>query len=239
MRCSHFSFLCSILSLLQANAAQSEVACNSTYIAVHSLSILCDSPYTYYYGNGAHRNSETCDYGDKATITMTLDVLQGLDYNTTIYVSMAVSTSEEILFQISYVDLCANWIGKECNTARTYKLSQGIQLAYVNGGTSTKFTPFVEIGLSSAVNGDYDFGGLNIVCSTSTKGTTESLIKHWIGENATIAYYNGAGTFGNSYGILVGTVVVVAVFALVLVKQNGDRRRVILDPKMVELYARP
>lgn len=246
MRFSRFLFLCIILSFLQANATQSEVYCDSTYIDVHSLSILCDSPYTYYYGNGAHRNSEACDYGDKVTLTMTVDVLQELDDDTSVYASMTVSINKEVLYQISFVDLCANWIENNCKTAGTYQVTQNIQFAYISGGSSTKFTPYVAIGLSSAVGGDYDIGGLNIACynsntgtttTTTTTTTTENFITHFVGDNATNTYYQDAGTFGNSYGILVGTVVVVAIFALVLVKQNGDRRRVLLDPKMVELYS--
>lgn len=43
--------------------------CKDGIVQVTSLQTVCDSPYTFYYGNGANRNSESCNYGDKATIT--------------------------------------------------------------------------------------------------------------------------------------------------------------------------
>jgi hypothetical protein len=63
--------------------------CDDEIVQVKSLSVLCDSPYTFYYGNGANRNSQTCNYGDKATITVYFEVTDDLD-DTNIYMVMSV-----------------------------------------------------------------------------------------------------------------------------------------------------
>jgi hypothetical protein len=45
--------------------------CDDSVVEVTAISVTCSTSYTFYYGNG-HRNSPTCDYGDKATVMSTL-----------------------------------------------------------------------------------------------------------------------------------------------------------------------
>jgi len=54
-------------------------ACENSAIQVRKMEVLCDSPYTFYYGNGANQNSPLCDYGDKATISVQFRVVADLD----------------------------------------------------------------------------------------------------------------------------------------------------------------
>jgi len=46
--------------------------CDDSVVVVTFLTVECNSPYTFYYGNGANRQSSVCDYGDKATVTGTV-----------------------------------------------------------------------------------------------------------------------------------------------------------------------
>ena len=64
--------------------------CADSVVTVTYMSVLCDSPYTFYYGNGANRNSVVCDYGDKATLRVRFTVLDDLqEDDTEIFVTMA------------------------------------------------------------------------------------------------------------------------------------------------------
>jgi hypothetical protein len=47
--------------------------CEDGIVQVTSIKTVCDSPYTFYYGNGANRNSESCNFGDKATIMVSFE----------------------------------------------------------------------------------------------------------------------------------------------------------------------
>lgn len=40
-------------------------ACADSAISIEDVSLLCDSPGAYYYGNGKYRDSQTCMLGDK------------------------------------------------------------------------------------------------------------------------------------------------------------------------------
>lgn len=221
---------------------QSVVVCDGSVVAVNDVTVLCDSPYAYYYGNGAHRKSLYCDYGDKVALTVSLDVLNDLDENSIIYVTIAMSIGNELLYHQSSVDLCAT-IGEDCRKAGAYEFTQYFSFAYVSGGSYSKFVPLAEMGFSAYAEGGYDLGGLNIVCEEAEGGSSNPIANWWAGTNSTyiLSFRPDAGTFGNRYGILAGTIFVVGIFALVLVKQNGDRRKGALldvDPQMEELYPR-
>jgi len=232
--------VCSVVSILRAQSADYsgnavDVFCNNSVLAITSLSLLCNSPYTYYYGNGVRRNSATCEYGDRVAISMTLEVFADVDDDMTIYATMGIYTDSERLYKSDSVDLCKAWVGRSCRSAGTYSFTKYTTFPYVAGGSTTTFIPLVEIGFSTEADGDFDLGGINIVCTENGDNYMEGAS----GAEGSInfAYSRQAGTFGNNYGILLGTVVVVAFFAMILLHQKTEDKSGLLDPQTHELYA--
>lgn len=201
--------------------------CQKGLAVVNFLEVLCDSPYTFYYGNGAHRNSRTCDYGDKVSISISLDVVQDLDEGETIYLKMgAYSPSNEELYLSDPEDLCAS---EDCYYEGTYNFTKKIQFAYIDGEDS-QFVPYLEMAFSSETDGGYDLGGVNVNCNNN-------FIDWASGRTNTTLLHIKTQSFISNYGILLGTILVLGVFAMLLMRQASDRIEYegAADPKTVEL----
>jgi len=52
--------------------------CDDSVVQVTALYAVCDSPYTFYYGNGASRNSPVCSYGDKLSFEVHFEVVDDI-----------------------------------------------------------------------------------------------------------------------------------------------------------------
>lgn len=189
--------------------------CNGGVVQVTSLEVLCDSPYAYYYGNGANRNSKTCNDGDKATITVQLTVTEDLE-DVGIYMSMGIYSSEEMVYSSSPRDLCAFYIGKQCTLSGNYYFSKQVQLAE---GNVEHFVPTVHMSFSTEADGGYNLGGVNIDCVWDD-GENISY-SDWAARKA--AQEKGFRGFLANYGIFIGTVSVIGVFVFVLWQQGSDR----------------
>ena len=96
--------------------------CKNAAIQVQNLTYYCDSPYTFYYGNGAHRKSDTCDYGDKVTVSMKFYVAQAVE-STTYMELAAYDNADEQLYLAGSMDLCNDFVGKSCNEVGYYSFS--------------------------------------------------------------------------------------------------------------------
>lgn len=219
-----FSFLSLILLLVattsaedadyddDAYTAQTLEPCNGGMVQVTSLQVLCDSPYTFYYGNGANRDSAKCNYGDKATISVEFDVEEDIEDAYSIYMSVgAYDGYDEQLYYGDQVDIC-NSVGYDCRSAGSYSFSVKTQFAYVDGKDS-KFVPLLELAFGDGSSeGDFSFGGVNIKCDKNQNNG------HWNSPNA--GSYR-TYTFLANYSILIATVAIVSVFAVVLWKQSA------------------
>mmetsp|Transcript_4328 Transcript_4328/g.7487 ORF Transcript_4328/g.7487 Transcript_4328/m.7487 type:complete len:248 (-) Transcript_4328:214-957(-) len=191
--------------------------CKKSVVVVDSLEVLCDSPYTYYYGNGAHRNSIYCDYGDKVTISFSLDVTEDLE-DTAIYMLMSAYTPNDMeLYLGEPVDVCSAYLGEECNYEGIYNFTTKVQFAYLDDGEA-QFVPTIEFSFSDQPDSGYNLGGANIECDYGN-GFID-----WASDrtNTTLLHIK-TQTFMSSYGILIGTILVLAMFVALLVKQSGDR----------------
>ena len=190
--------------------------CKDAAIQVQNLTYFCDSPYTFYYGNGAHRKSETCDYGDKVTVSMKLYVAQAVE--STIYMEIAAyDNADEQLFLAGSMDLCSNYVGKSCNEVGYYSFSTKVQFAYIDG-EETQFAPNWEVSFSSAADGGFDLGGVNVQCDTD-----QSSYVDWQNArgNRTV-FHERTESFAQEYGILFLTCVSLAVLGFVLLNQTKD-----------------
>src|SRR5687768_15847020 len=75
-RCACIAWLL-LMTLMPITTAQNEEqsmstmkVCSDTAIQLEDVSIVCDSPGTYYYGSSKYRNSASCQQGDKAKIVI-------------------------------------------------------------------------------------------------------------------------------------------------------------------------
>ena len=192
--------------------------CQNSVVALSAMEALCNSPYTFYYGNGANRNSLYCDYGDKSNIYLSFDVVDELSSDVKIYMQMVAYTpGNEELYRGENIDLCALTGEDDCTGQGLYNATMEIQFAYLNGN-QTKFVPYFEIAFSSEADGGSNLGGVNIDCDINVN------FLDWIDSktNTTMIQYQ-TQSFISHYGILIGTVIVLGVFATMLVRQAGDR----------------
>ena len=205
--------------------------CEKGVVQVTSISLLCNSPYTFYYGNGANRQSVVCDYGDKANIEVSFTVTEDLYDNTDIYMKMAVFYQGEQLYRGDSVEVCYNFVGGPCTYAGQYTFKKKIQFAYLNG-SYTKFVPTLEIAFSDSADGSYRLGGVNIECAEDEDD--DQNIVNWSDFEGPEQANNPVETFLLNFGILIGTVIVISGFALFLFVHHRDGPSVITgkkDPK--------
>jgi len=204
-------------------SSQLVVPCEKGIVQVTGISLLCNSPYTYYWGNGANRNSLVCDYGDKAQIVISFTVTDDLDGD--IYMLMAASYQDEQLYLGESVELCYNYVGDSCSAAGDYTFQKKIQFAYVDGSYE-KFVPTLEIAFSDSNDGSYSLGGVNIYCDEQEEeqedqqddaaGGSSGEYVDWTASGSNTQTRSRVSVFFMNYGILVGTVVVVTGFSLFL-----------------------
>eukprot|EP00548_Thalassiothrix_antarctica_P001675 CAMPEP_0194135644 /NCGR_PEP_ID=MMETSP0152-20130528/5750_1 /TAXON_ID=1049557 /ORGANISM="Thalassiothrix antarctica, Strain L6-D1" /LENGTH=216 /DNA_ID=CAMNT_0038831981 /DNA_START=165 /DNA_END=815 /DNA_ORIENTATION=+ len=190
--------------------------CEDKAIQIANMSVSCDSPYTFYYGNGANRDSPICDYGDKATITVGFYVMDDID--DTIYMQMsAYNPSDEQLYLGESVELC-EYVGVDCNYEGYYEFSKQVQFAYLSGNES-KFVPSWEIAFSEGEEGAYDMGAINIECEDDSSNYFD-----WVSirTNSTMTKVKTAD-FLQEYGILLGTCVSLLILGVILIKATSDK----------------
>lgn len=239
MGMSYLSLLALVLQALSivvvasdSSSSTSVTICKDKTIQVQSISSYCDSPYTFYYGNGAHRKSDVCDYGDKVTITVNFYVSS--EAESTIYMQLsAYDNADEQLFLGHSIDLCNDYVGKSCNSVGYYSFSKQVQFAYIDGD-EVQFVPNWEITFSSSADGGFDLGGANIQCDKD-----ESSYFDWqnIRTNTTLLHVR-TENFAQEYGILLVTCISLAVLGMALLNQTknhveyrrvGNNRTQLLD----------
>lgn len=139
--------------------------CDNSVVRISYLSISCDSPYTFYYGNGANRNTETCDYGDKMTLSGTVTVVDNLQYGDKIYMSMGVYDDDSNLLVTSRpANFCEGYIGSDCTKQGTYSFETKMKLGMPEGTNRTHFYPLVQMAFSTKMDYGYNLGAANMQC---------------------------------------------------------------------------
>jgi hypothetical protein len=139
--------------------------CSDSVVTVQYLTVLCDSPYTFYYGNGANRHSIRCDYGDKATLITIINVLDDLqDKDTEIFVTMAAYDDANNFLASTYPErLCQDYVAEDCTRAGTYTFVR--KLKFGNSyGNQTKFIPVIQMAFSTQSDSGYNLGAVNMDC---------------------------------------------------------------------------
>jgi hypothetical protein len=164
--------VCAALLLLGSAAADDDYhqfsVCADSAILVEELSIVCDSPGSYYYGSSKYRNSATCVAGDKAKLQVVFEILEDLtNYSPAISVQVQAYGSVETVQLHSSEDLCSLSIksldGATCPEAGVYQVNEQFYWGSQNDEYEYNFKPVATIGFASATQNYqyYDLGGAN------------------------------------------------------------------------------
>jgi hypothetical protein len=189
--------------------AQELDVCENSVVEVTSVTVTCNSPYSFYYGSGAHRNSQVCSYGDKATMDVTFDVTGDLDSGDDIYVTMAIVQDGDILASTGSESLCDSYVGDWCTTTGSYSFTKKIKLATGDSNNATNFVPSIHMAFSTTANGGYNLGALNIdECDYSEDNPS---YVNW--KNVESTQMTTWERFLNSYTLLIGTCILIVGFA--------------------------
>jgi hypothetical protein len=148
--------------------------CDGSVVKVYELYVLCDSPYTFYYGNGAHRNSPVCNYGDKVTFQVRFRVTDDLQENAPIYTTIAIYDDQKaLLLSTDPLKLCEDYVGSACTYAGYYKFSTRMRLPYPSSDSSSaQFLPQIHMAFSTQADYGYNLGAMNIQCQQWNDGAS-------------------------------------------------------------------
>jgi hypothetical protein len=149
------------------NGARDFSVCDDSVVKVLELYILCDSPYTFYYGNGASRHSPFCTYGDKISFEVRFTVTDDIQENEPIYTTIAIyDDKQNVLTSTEPTNLCEEYVGNACTNAGYYTFSSRMRLPYPPSETSkdASFLPQMHIAFSTQPDFGYNLGAMNIEC---------------------------------------------------------------------------
>jgi hypothetical protein len=194
--------------------------CSNSVIEVQEISIVCDSPGTYYYGSSKYRNSPSCQAGDKAKLQINFYIA---DYETinayggSPVITVKAETYGSVGDRSVYTDadLCSlsklkSSSGVSCPAKGYYSISTSFYFAESSYSSNYVFQPNVVVGFKSSVKKNvYDLGGANtnlckngqyVTWTDGVKTTFATAIRH----------------FMKTFGILVSTIFIMAGFAFYL-----------------------
>ena len=201
--------------------------CSDSIIVVDEISLLCDSPGTYYYGSGKYRNSAKCQAGDKARVQIEFYVAEELEQPA--YLSLYVEGygSVQNVQLHSSEDVCALEGLQSANGYSNCPNGQSLEVGYYyfketfnwgsqNDAYEYSFRPKVVVGLASGQNmNQFDLGGAN-----TNKCAGNTLLKWTTGVGKTAS--NTLKTFFLTFGILIGAIVAI-LFAVFFIMKKAKK----------------
>mmetsp|Transcript_15462 Transcript_15462/g.29248 ORF Transcript_15462/g.29248 Transcript_15462/m.29248 type:complete len:310 (+) Transcript_15462:84-1013(+) len=141
--------------------------CDDSVVQVTSVTILCTSPYTFYYGNGAHRNDIVCNYGDKANVEVQFQVIDDIGEVSDFYMTMALADQEGHLLAVTDpAFVCNDYVGGSCTKAGSYSFTTKLRLETPEyySTRNKNFVPNIKMAFSTMSNHGYNLGALNTEC---------------------------------------------------------------------------
>jgi len=208
--------------------------CDDSHIVVKDISLLCDSPGTYYYGSGKYRNSASCKAGDKAKVQVVFYIAEDLtDKYDPIYVDMFVSgygtVESKVIYQeanLCEIEKMKAINGDVCPADGEYVLYYTYHWGSQSDEYEYSFVPKVSIGFTSNPNkGIYDLGGAN------TNRCSGDTFTNWT-KGVRKSAANTIKTFLATFGILLCAVLAVCLSGWLIMRQARTQQRdvVIDDP---------
>lgn len=203
-------------------------SCEDTDIEVEDVSLLCDSPGAYYYGNGKYRDSNTCMLGDKSRVSIYFYIgedLEGVEPYVSLNVKddsdedaeVAVMIQDELMCSIS--GLVAQ-DGQTCPGQGYYYISGAAYLGDKDG-TGNPYDAKAQVGFKSSPELEYfDLGGANtLYCPGSSLG------KYSYGRMKT-QVAGAVLSFFVTWGTLFFGIFAVLVFGVFIVRRAKTKRDV-------------
>jgi hypothetical protein len=209
--------------------------CANTMIQVTSAQVTCDSPYQYYYGNGAKRNSYLCDHGDQASITVFFKVLKDLPSDTSVYMTMGIYANVAGTYQLAWADKAADaqkYVGHGMTKKGQYAFSTRVQMDDDNNIYNEKgeFIPILEMGFSTKQDKLYNLGGMNIECTWDNTYQPYSPNPWWAGGKGGSFIKASRDTVGSKVAAFFLNLIILLTFlgliggaAFLVYKKFGDR----------------
>lgn len=194
------------------------MVCDDSVVELEQIFVLCDSPYTFYYGNGANRNSPTCNYGDKATVSGTVNVVDDLQYGDEIYITVAVSDDRgNVLVGAGPTNFCTEYVGYKCVRKGEYSFQHTMKLGSTDTLNTTHFYPFVQMAFSSKPDAGYNLGAVNVKCKKWDERNPSTL--DWAADPSSTSWIDRVA---KNYGMLLVTGILVFGFSLFVWSKAGE-----------------
>ena len=232
---------CSLASSTSSNSTSSSSTiqlCADTPIEVTGISLLCDSPGTFYYGSGKYRNNEYCKTGDKAKLTVTFDVIGDISNIDPLFTLKARGDGETIVVyknaRLCYLGTLSSTDGSSCGGYGSFSISTQFYWSKTNSTTTRSstsssdstttadqlFSPYVSVGFHSNRDPNkYDLGGANTdMCQGNSIMTALNEIRE--------RHYGPIASIIWSSLVLIGTLVILGMFAWYLWRRPSSRESI-------------
>ncbi|CAB9509239.1 expressed unknown protein [Seminavis robusta] len=204
--------------------------CKDETIEVEDVSLLCDSPGAYYYGNGKYRNSETCALGDKGHVSIYFYIgeeMMGYEPYVTLKVKSNDGSMEDAYIaqdeQLCSLSGLSSQDGQACPAEGFYYLKGTVYLGNKDGN-SNSLDVVATVGFRSDPEvGYFDLGGANTdYCEGGSYGKYS-----YAKMRKQIA--NAVASFLVTWGTLFFGVIAVVAFGVFLVKRIRNRNDVAFE----------
>ena len=203
-------------------------SCEDTDIQVEDVSLLCDSPGAYYYGNGKYRNSNSCMLGDKGKVSIYFYIgeeLEGAEPYVTLNVKDDSNSDVEEMVILQDEPLCSvsglkAQDGQTCPGEGYYYIS-GTTYLGDKDGSGNPFDAKAQVGFKTYPDVEYfDLGGANtLYCPGGSLGTySYSRMK--------TQFASAVASFLVTWGTLFFGILSVIVFVVFLVRRMKTRNDV-------------
>ena len=205
-------------SVESSSAANDIELCADSSIEVTGISLLCDSPGTFYYGSGKYRNNQYCKNGDKAKLIVTFDVIGDISEVDPLFTLKAHGDGETVVVyknaRLCYLGTLTSTDGSSCGGYGSFSIATQFYWSKTTSTSSTNssdsnqlFSPYVSVGFHSNRDPDkYDLGGANTdMCPGSSILTALNEIQE--------RHYGPIASIILSSLVLFGTLVILGMFA--------------------------
>jgi hypothetical protein len=235
LRTIDFRLLFAIYALLVsgANAYRNKfTVCDNSAIVVQDLTIVCDSPGSYYYGSTKYRNAASCQGGDKAKFYVAFQIQKNLTttgYKPYLTIDAQGYGTVSSVNVYSAAELCSvsglkASNGQVCPEAGNYYLNGSFYWNEKSDNYTYTFSPKLSVGfMSSPSKSVYDLGGAN---TQQCAGTT---FVDW-SKTARSSAMNSIQTFFATFGILLGAIAALTMVGWYLTRQATPKKLILEDP---------
>jgi len=231
------SFFCKLSLSASSSSKQNQLRlCSNSVIQVKNITLLCDSPGSYYYGSGKYRNSVTCVPGDKARLSVEFYIAPSLasnsDYgggnnNVLLTIVAQGGSYSELSYNVYWnAPLCSisslvqvDSYKSGCPSVGSYQISSSFYWDDSDVNDESAFVPTIAVGFRSSKSQQYfNLGGANTELCSGKSGTSVSWTKYVQPTSA-----DEKSSFYWSLGILAGAIAIGGAFVIFLRRRQCNQ----------------